>query len=436
MRYFKIAIFIIVMFNFLQTSKGQNTNAGSPYSRFGLGDMQPNTFAINRGMAGLGVAMQSPFNLNPVNPAANSLLNRTAIEVGIGGTVHYLRTSNAHATRSNANLTNFSLGFPIIKNKWGGGILLMPVSTLGYEIQNTVNNNLGSSHIEGYRGTGGLNEFAITNGLRISKKTSIGVKASYLFGSINQERIFRFPDSLLAYHVRISEDIRLADFAFNFGIQRRDTLRLDTAKMAYRILLTGITFNAPYQMNAVRDFVVARYTQFEGGAPRIRDTINNDLDNKGSIQMPFSIGAGATIVSNKWTLGMEGSYQNWQNFRSFSLADTLKNSFSLAVGAQYLPNDEVVFNKKNYWKKVRYRAGFRFQNAFLELNNQPINTFGMTFGISLPKNVDRTSFGSYDFSIEYLTRGTTNANLIKDNFIRFTFGVTLNDLWFRRYKYD
>jgi hypothetical protein len=87
----------------------------------------------------------------------------------------------------------------------------------------------------------------------------------------------------------------------------------------------------------------------------------------------------------------------------------------------------------NYFKLVRYRAGFRYHQTYLQLRETPVNEWAFSFGMSLPI---RKSFSQIHLAAEYGQRGTISNSLIQENFLRLTLGFTLNDLWFVQRKYD
>ena len=51
----------------------------------------------------------------------------------------------------------------------------------------------------------------------------------------------------------------------------------------------------------------------------------------------------------------------------------------------------------------------------------------MTFGIGLPVGLSKINLG-----FEFGKKGTTNQNLIQENYFNFNVGFSLNDLWFRK----
>src|ERR1700761_3759862 len=83
-------------------------NSSSPYSRFGLGDINPALLPQNDGMGGIATAINriSGYNnINPANPASYATINFTTIDAGIY--TNFL-TLNQTGQASTGN-TNFRL---------------------------------------------------------------------------------------------------------------------------------------------------------------------------------------------------------------------------------------------------------------------------------------------------------------------------------------
>ena len=80
-----------------------------------------------------------------------------------------------------------------------------------------------------------------------------------------------------------------------------------------------------------------------------------------------------------------------------------------------------------------YRAGIHFENTGLKINNESINEFGISFGVGLPVG---SFFSNANLGIEVGQRGTTNQNLVKENFINLQISLSLNDRWFVKRKYN
>ena len=100
------------------------------------------------------------------------------------------------------------------------------------------------------------------------------------------------------------------------------------------------------------------------------------------------------------------------------------------MGGFYIPN----YNSfGNYWKRVVYRAGIRFEETGITVRGEDINEFGISFGVGLPVG---GFFSNANLGIEVGKKGTTNQNLVEENFINFQISLSLNDRWFVKRKYN
>ena len=106
------------------------------------------------------------------------------------------------------------------------------------------------------------------------------------------------------------------------------------------------------------------------------------------------------------------------------------NASSLSLGGFIVPDYD---SFTSYWKRATYRAGVRFENTGLEINNETINEFGISFGVGLPVG---KLFSNANLGIEIGQRGTTSQNLIQENFVNFQLSLSLNDRWFQKRKYN
>jgi hypothetical protein len=69
------------------------------------------------------------------------------------------------------------------------------------------------------------------------------------------------------------------------------------------------------------------------------------------------------------------------------------------------------------------------------INNTEINNFGITFGVGLPlASGNNVGFSNINLGFEVGNRGTTDANLIKENYFKVNIGLSLNDRWFVKRK--
>jgi len=69
----------------------------------------------------------------------------------------------------------------------------------------------------------------------------------------------------------------------------------------------------------------------------------------------------------------------------------------------------------------------------LMINSESINDMGMTLGVGLPIS---GSFSNVNLGFEFGKKGTTNANLVQENYANFSASFSLNDKWFVKRKFD
>ena len=87
-----------------------------------------------------------------------------------------------------------------------------------------------------------------------------------------------------------------------------------------------------------------------------------------------------------------------------------------------------------------YRAGFFYGKSNLQLNDNHLQEFGITFGIGVPigrtKGFDkRTWFSKMNLAFEVGQRG--DINVIRETFFRATLGFSLSDRgWFQKRQYN
>jgi hypothetical protein len=146
----------------------------------------------------------------------------------------------------------------------------------------------------------------------------------------------------------------------------------------------------------------------------------------------FSIGTGVG-EPRKWFVGAEYTTQKISNFSNklYSGGTTkYEDGSTISLGGFYIPQ----YNSfTSYFKRAVYRAGLHYEKTGLNIENQSINEFGISFGVGLPVG---SFFSNANLGFELGKRGTTKSNLIQENFINFQISLSLNDRWFVKRKYD
>lgn len=174
--------------------------ASSPFSKFGIGDLANNGIAQNQGMGGIGLSNPSPWYLNNQNPA---LLVFNRVTVFQGG-MQMERKSITDGTNTqnfaSGNMNYLAMAFPVVVSKWTTALGIMPYSHVNYKL--SYSDIAEGSVIPITRtesGSGGINQFYWSNGVKINKYFAVGVKASYLFSSIVTQDVNTFSGGVGTY---------------------------------------------------------------------------------------------------------------------------------------------------------------------------------------------------------------------------------------------
>jgi len=396
----------------------------SSYSSIGIGDVIKPIFVNSQGNGGVAISISETWYINQANPALLPYNVFTIFQTGVGYESKTVRQQGLKDGYSSTSLLYLGTAIPAKSGKWTFSFGIQPYSRVNYKylIQEDIPASGGSVSIT-QAGKGGFNEAYFSNGIRLYKNLTIGVKASYIFSSIIKESTYQVTDSLSPTLTErtLYRRTNASDIMFSAGIAYRHTLKNKTS----------INYGATYDPQT--SLRVRRFDRLDlrssAGAVLFADTLSDET--LGSIKIPQKFGFGISINNaQKWTIGIDFDYQSWSKFRNFEGSnENLSNGFSFRLGGQLTPD---IQDPDKYLKRITYRFGVNYDRLPYTIGSENINDFGINFGWSLP--VSRVS--SLDFALKYGIRGTQNNNLVKENYFQVHLGFTLNDRWFIRRVYD
>lgn len=407
-----------------------NNNTTSPFSRFGLGDLQPYNFGRSTAMGGATIGSRNAQQINVANPASYTSGDSLAFlfEFGLSGKFSSYKNDIGKFDTDDVNFRYFALSFPI--TRWMGTSLgLTPYSDVGYDL--LVNEDIDNTGAVRYRyyGDGSLSRAYWGLAVKPFKNISIGYNFYYFFGNLSRNAYVHFPDYGDLYVIEKIEEIRMRDFGYNLGLQ----VTLPMKKQ--QSLTLGVTVENKPKFTAFNsDISLKRLYISTGGSTGYTDvdTISYVNEVKDIIQLPLNVGVGLSYVKkNVLEVNADYCYQGWAKARFFGDTNPLLTNRELfSAGAEWIPEK---YSIKSYWKKVAYRAGMRYEGSYLTINNQQIKDVGISFGVGLP--VYRSN-STVNLSAEIGKRGSTKNNLIRENYAKFNLSVNLYDLWFIKRQFD
>lgn len=404
--------------------------SNSPLSAYGIGDLVEQGFAVNRGLAGIHTTILSPFNVNFRNPASYTDILVTSFELGFHANRSNLGVSDKadRYRTTNTNPTYIAIGFPITKNiGFGGGII--PMSRVSYNVNENVTNELGEQ-VNLFQGDGDLYRSFLGLGYAYgTKKTSVsfGLNANYVFGKVNRSVSNFLLDQTSYLWAKNTAEENYSGWEMEYGF-RFATKKTEESDLAF---IVGITGDLGSEINLKKTDL---WTRTAGGG--VEEEVSS-VQSKTKVDLPSRLAAGFSLQkAGQWTLALEFENVAWSSLKGLNNQDVFKDVQKFSIGYFIIP-DGTAFN--SYFKTIQYRLGAYYSTGNLLINNTEINEFALTMGLGLPVRRNSTRMANYsrlNLSMEVGQRGTIEQGLIQDNFIRVTFGITLNDKWFVKKKFD
>ena len=204
-------------------------------------------------------------------------------------------------------------------------------------------------------------------------------------------------------------------------------------------MYAGATYTKSAKLNSinVRSYATLRVLQASGQSIVV-NTLDADLSGLGlaetNLTLPsrstFGIGIGSP---RKWFLGTEISHTQTSQFSNplISIGNVkYEDATSYSLGGYFIPKYD---SFRRYYKRITYRAGIYSENTGMKINGSAIDEFGISFGLGLPVG---QFFSNANIGIEIGQRGTIDNNLIEEDFVNIQIGLSLNDRWFVKRKYN
>ncbi len=418
---------------FAQTGSTSNPLAdreNNPYSKYGIGELQNGNSTVLKGMGNITSAFENPYEINTDNPASYSFLKRTTYEVGMTASTRNVSSDGSSYTTGTATLSYLTIGLPVGKNA-GLCFGFKPYSHSFYSLVDTIfsaTSPLGET-VRSYNGDGGLN-YAYIGAAYQYKGFSIGFNAGYMFGTITKNTNVASIDTVLtdrSYTADFANYTRIGGIYWKGGAMWEHKLDSNfTLRIGGTLTLSQ---NISERLNAYQVSI------YNFGDTIVNDTSTYSGESHGKLKLPMSYSLGAMLVSNnKWSIGIDYTATQWSGFNSSpdaTMNDFIaKSSYKASIGGELTPDAN---NIRNYYSRITYRLGLYYGTDYLTFQNTQLPLYGVTLGASLPF---RRSFSHLHTSLDIGRIGTSANNLIQETYVRFSLGMSFNDLWFIKRKYD
>lgn len=447
---------IVVLLGFIGlVSFGATAQKGtqSPYSVFGLGELNNGQYAYFMAMGNALTANTDSTIVNQNNPASYSYIGRyrPLFQVALNGKFSTFSEGSNSSKQNQFGLNQFQLGLPIAKN-WGGSFGLTPFSSTGYDIvgSNLSDGDTISQQINEGEGTISKFHFGTAYKQKIGSTSSValGVNANYIFGSSNKIESFEYYSyPALALHSRVERKTRVSSFNFDLGLIYEQQLGTNSFSL-------GVKYSPAVKLKAYQDLLSYSYSEsfydnYSYGLNLV-DTVEYVSNNSGSINLPEAYNVGfeyrVTGKEQSYLLKFSGDVkiQKWsdysEEFNGSTTTGILKDRTEAAFGLQYSPHTGRNGNNNitPLLGRLHYRLGFNYTLTELFINSNQLVDYGISFGLGIPV-MNNNSNTNINLGVKLGSLGK-NSNLITENYTGLYLGVTISpgiyDRWFLKRKYD
>ena len=159
----------------------------SLYSSYGIGEVSEGGLQQNFAMGNLGYGTPSLFGINLQNPSMLFYNPLSSFSVGLMGD---FRTYEGDGISDNSNavsLRYLAMAFPVVESRWATAFSLLPYSSVNSNSYSVDSLSNDVAAVNQYQGNGGLSSLSWSNSIRLYKSLAIGVKSSFVFGTIEKD---------------------------------------------------------------------------------------------------------------------------------------------------------------------------------------------------------------------------------------------------------
>ena len=178
-----------ITFFLLITLKAQTQNVmtSSPYSMFGIGELESGLYGQNAAMGGVSYGMRNSTLINIENPAGLTALDskRLLTELSIFAKNESYTSGSSSNQAFTGSFSALMLGGRVIP-RWYMAVSLTPYSSVGYYFHSSqpIEGAPHENYAAAFTGSGGISKVSWSNAYLLSRHWSLGANISYLFGNI------------------------------------------------------------------------------------------------------------------------------------------------------------------------------------------------------------------------------------------------------------
>lgn len=389
-------------------------NGNTPYSRYGYGSLADNAFTASRGMGGIGIGLRNNSQINVLNPASYTSIDSLTFlfDFGMNGQMSVFKEPGVSKTDWSGGIDYLAFQVPLGR-QFAATVGLLPYSYVGYSYGNESDLIAGSDTLSvtrKYVGTGGLNKAMVGFAYSPIKSLSVGVNAGYIWGVTSTGWSMAYSNTSITTSSN-TNTLNVKGFDLTFGVQY--TLEINKKQKATIGLTYAPKMDIWTELSDVKtltqsDTIVATHT----------------------LNLPQIFGIGVSYVyDNKLTVGADFKRELWSDVKAYNEDYQVQNGAlfdrtKIAVGAEYSPDG---FYGDKYYKRMKYRLGFNYNNSYINVRNSKNDEYGISIGVGLPILRQKSAL---NVALEYATIKPGNRDFLSENYLKLNIGLTFNEMWF------
>ncbi len=420
-----------------------------PASFYGLGEMSSKGHGISDALGKNAINVFDSTMVNHYNPATYNRLSKgaTLYTVSLHSRQSWYSNATTQQFAATPMVEQFTLGFKIRK-QMGLSFGLRPFSARGYQISQTQFTGLDSIRYN-YTGKGAIQDLyaGYSVGLieKPNTKLAIGANASYLFGTLVNERSSELLTGASAAGGIERNSLVMRSFYTEIGTYFMQQISKNHAFSLRAVYQPQLTLGGTYQREL--------YSTATLGTPSSYDTIlNSSQAFSAKLAQSTQFGFSYAWKLPKYKRQTRELHPQLQLFASYSQFGSLnqnenlltgfnQNDYSrMSFGLQFQPEFKVLENiatLKGY-EKLSYRVGYYQQTLPYTNGGLAYQEQGLTFGFGLPL-LAQVSLSSLNVGLTFGQR-TIASGIWKEQFIGARVSLIMApsnfEKWFRKRQLD
>jgi len=425
LRYSFLVLVLAFQILFFHKALGQSIIGHSPISRFGIGQLFGPGLTRNEGMAGCGLAVPNSDHPNLINPSLLSFNRKVNLDIDLRYIYRDL-SGPGDATLNDGGGGPAQLSFIIpISQRLSTAFGVRPKTFRDFVFAQKKYEGSDSLGFRN-RGSGGITQVWLAAGYELNKTISLGLEASYLFGTLQDSVSFgALPASSNFNFISIYKR-KVSQFVFKPGIHLR--IPVNASKSTYLALGGTADLGNSIGFSEYRTFTIK-------GAGNQQDTLQDG--NKSSLKRSVTYSGGVSLFNPE--VGSVSAEVDWIDAAGENEENSIikpHNALAVRLGGEY-----TIGTKKStrYLNIITFRGGLSYQQFPLQQGGKFIIDQKVSFGASFPIIRKEAKFSRplINLAVAYGHRGLKDSTVGLEKYWQVTVGFTLNDfLWFNRYRID